>query len=516
MPDLDYITIPFGKHYGTPLSEMDPGYLDWMLKVANGADESTPLSRFVDEYRDEIKEAQHLHVKRVAEQALETKNYTLSDSQRLSVDTLLDWLVDETGDSWARLDGGAGYGKSFTVIDLVLRAQVAGYYVCAAATSYVATQVLKRQLDDYGVPCNTIASTLRLEKVYEGREEKYMPSEKTYEALITLLGKNRLLIIDEWSMVNDEIGDLLMKYATRCGGRLLCVGDAEQLPPVKQDHDSVLQTIPFVIELTEPMRYSKDSALYLIEQSARQDPFRVVEKCKAVAQTGCSEITVYNNNHAMAEAYVEQYLDNPEDTLRMLFFLRLDVVSANHWVRKHLFGDDASNIVNEDEQIMVMATNDIPMGFPGSDDSNRFYSGTTYRVVKRDDAIIENVPCTIATFDNNTRAPVIFALNENSADPDMPGSPEYTARLRELALHARQDEDNGMSRQMAWLKYHEFKRQFLLVGYTYATSIHRAQGATLDQVFVVPRQLMRFDRYLARKLIYVAMTRAKKHLHVVL
>ena len=28
--------IPFGKYRGQPLSEADTGYLNWMLKIANG------------------------------------------------------------------------------------------------------------------------------------------------------------------------------------------------------------------------------------------------------------------------------------------------------------------------------------------------------------------------------------------------------------------------------------------------------------------------------------------------
>ena len=53
----------------------------------------------------------------------------------------------------------------------------AGYQVAAAATSYVATQVLVKQLDLLGVDVRTIARHLQLTVEYDGPKQNYVFSE---------------------------------------------------------------------------------------------------------------------------------------------------------------------------------------------------------------------------------------------------------------------------------------------------------------------------------------------------
>jgi len=109
------VTIPFGKHRGTSLVDMDPGYLNWMLRKSAEADAWAGLVRFVRKNYAAIREAIAGAAKRAAE-SFEV-DYTLNDSQTAAVDAIV--ASFKAGDSYFRLEGGAGYGKSFTVMEVV-------------------------------------------------------------------------------------------------------------------------------------------------------------------------------------------------------------------------------------------------------------------------------------------------------------------------------------------------------------------------------------------------------------
>ena len=69
----------------------------------------------------------------------------------------------------------------------------------------------------------------------------------------------------------------------------------------------------------------------------------------------------------------------------------------------------------------------------------------------------------------------------------------------------------------AWADYMKFKNYYLSVGYIYALTTHKAQGTTIENVFVVERNLNReTDNERRNKLKYTAFTRAAKELHVLM
>ena len=119
------IFIPFGKHRGTRLNDVDPGYLTWMLNKAEQPDAWEGLVFFVEDYREKIEQA--ISDAQSAKLASVDFNYTLSPSQQIASKFLQEWLLSDQ--SAAKLEGGAGYGKSFTVKDVLRFAMGQGYKV---------------------------------------------------------------------------------------------------------------------------------------------------------------------------------------------------------------------------------------------------------------------------------------------------------------------------------------------------------------------------------------------------
>ncbi|MCK5641004.1 MAG: AAA family ATPase [Gammaproteobacteria bacterium] len=488
----DYvITIPFGKFRGQPITDIDSGYIGWLLDNAEHP--------WMNDAREAL---QQVIADRIETAHAAMPAYELNESQSQAVKLLADWLIDYEGPHAAKLEGGAGYGKSFATMDVVKAAQSVGYTVAACAPSYVATQVLAKQLEPFQVPTMTIARTVRLEKRYNGAEEVYVASEGTEPALRKVLGKGRLLIVDEYSMVNDTIGSWFLNAAETHGGKLLCVGDLHQLPPVKQDTPTVLSLIETSATLTEPMRYDTDSTLYAVEQHARHQPHGINWQ----AFEG-SEVVLHTTRDSLLDQYVADYQSNPKDDCRMMLFRRVDVVNANRRIRNSLHGFDNSEVnpVLDGEKLMVMATNDVmPLDpqpkFDSDDGSIRFYSSTTFNVgsvVQGDGHYLANI--------GDFTFRLMFMVTENKADESKLGGREYNEQLHAIAEEATETGD--------WRQWHSFKQQFLGVGYAYAMTVHRCQGQTVDRAYFNPSALLASGG-MGRALAYVAATRARKAVHV--
>ena len=255
--------IRFGSHYGKDARDLPAKYASWLLSKIDSPD--FKYRHWVEINEDDLRAAVcHIDPAKIPD-------YELAEDQQRASDEIYSSLID--ADYFKhRLQGGAGYGKSFAAIDVVIRFKRAGFQVKACATSYVASQNLAQDLEPLGVPVGTIASTLRLDVTYQGPVEIYAPGPDTHDVLAKLLGPRNVLIVDEYSMVDDTVGTLLLHAAENYGGKLLVIGDVYQLPSPAQDWDSILCQVEPYSTLTIPKRYAPDSDLFEVEQQTRQNP----------------------------------------------------------------------------------------------------------------------------------------------------------------------------------------------------------------------------------------------------
>ena len=88
---------------------------------------------------------------------------------------------------------------------------------------------------------------------------------------------------------------------------------------------------------------------------------------------------------------------------------------------------------------------------------------------------------------------------------------ECRDRAKELGQMGR----HKYTKKEAWEPYNKLKNHFLYVGYIYALTAYKAQGTTVQNAFVVERDMnVCSDVILRNKLKYTAFTRAAKELHV--
>ena len=92
---------------------------------------------------------------------------------------------------------------------------------------------------------------------------------------------------------------------------------------------------------------------------------------------------------------------------------------------------------------------------------------------------------------------------------------DLAVECRERAKELGQMGRHKYTKKEAWEPYNKLKNHFLYVGYIYAMTVYKAQGTTVQNAFVVERDLnVCQDIILRNKLKYTAFTRAAKELHV--
>lgn len=177
---------------------------------------------------------------------------TWSPQQDAAIAQVKGWLADPAAPQIFRLFGYAGTGK--TTLAKELANDVKGTVLYATFTGKAALVLRKKGCED----ASTIHSLIYSVEV----------DEKTGDAVFKLneesaLADAALLIVDEVSMVGEELARDLLKF----GKRILVLGDPAQLPPVK-DEGFFINADPDVM-LTEVHRQAEGNPIIRMSMDIR-------------------------------------------------------------------------------------------------------------------------------------------------------------------------------------------------------------------------------------------------------
>ena len=153
------------------------------------------------------------------------------------------------------ISGYAGSGKS-TLVQYIISALDLNPEEDVVYVAYTgkAAQVLKSK----GCP-NAMTAHKLLYHATQTKSGNYIFKPKSY-----IEENPKLIVVDEVSMIPQEIWDLLMRHRIH----VLALGDPEQLPPPKQDANEILEH-PHIF-LDEIMRQAQESAIIRLSMHIRE------------------------------------------------------------------------------------------------------------------------------------------------------------------------------------------------------------------------------------------------------
>lgn len=401
---------------------------------------------------------------------------TLTADQQVALATFCQFLL-KPDEKFMVIQGSAGCGKT-TLIDYMIKAlkarrkmyqllfnkrcNKADFSIAVTATTNKAVAVLNKICNE---DVRTIQSYLNL---------RVTPNYKTGAMDLTAnkgyqLIHNALIIIDEASFINDELFRFIDQTCIDC--KVVLIGDYYQLAPVKQKK-SIMETLNCSKAiLNKVMRHGGS----ILDASAQ---FRETVKTGVFKDIILASDVVHLSGPDFQQAVNNAFLnaDYHENSARILAWTNQKVVQYNQYIRQ------LRGYPEQFQKGEIVFTNNPIIG-----------RSKIWPV----DSIVEITNLGKETTHHGVSGRVIKI--ENSVSCFCPYNPmQVRALLKQLA--AAKD----------WITYYQIKESWLDLRPAYASTVHKSQGSTYDQVFIDLSDIGQctINSDIAR-MLYVAISRAR-------
>ncbi|MDJ0903176.1 MAG: AAA family ATPase [Xenococcus sp. MO_188.B8] len=426
----------------------------------------------------------------------EDSQSNLTGDQQLALAQLKSFTQSQ--DKFFRLTGYAGTGKSFLMCHYIQWLLSEGITFVAACPTNKAAYCLRNlaESESLNLDVKTVAQLLGQQpEINEetGKEEFLIKGEAD------LTGYN-IVIVDEFSMVNkDNFKEIVTAARSSLLTKVVFVGDAAQLPPVKEKEPIVAtsELINRDAVLTEVVRY--DGQIARVAEVIRSNPKyrRVIypfttSRDKTILCVPQSEWL----SRAIELFESEQYNLNP-DHVRFLAWRNKTVKFLNQFVRSKLWGENAPSYVPGDR---LIARKPLFRPKPGGKGKNK------WRILinnSEEATVIEAGQLKELAFQKE-----IYQYWQVEVQLEVGVKPQTLSILHEDFLKRHSEQIKHLAEKKQWSYYFDLSRMFDDVGYAYALTTHKAQGSTIDYVFLDVNDMRGCsDR---QRLLYTALTRAKQ------
>lgn len=417
----------------------------------------------------------------------------LTEEQKNVIKTFMKFLIDPK-EKFMIIQGPAGSGKT-TMIKAMLEAmdkefkllktllcenQDKNFNIKLTATTNKAVAVLRELSGDPSV--GTVHSTLKLtlKKNFNTGTEDLVQTHSWCELY------NTVLILDEASML-DSVTFEYMKTTLQGKSKAVLIGDIYQLAPVKQK-ESIMQRLIGRVPTTTLNTVMRHDGNILEAATA----FREVVSSGSFENILLSKDVIHIDGPVFKKE-IEQAFLSPKYTpnkAKILTWSNDRVQEYNNHIRK------IKGLGEQFQEGEVVVTNNpiISSGFIIPVDSvvriDKIYEPT----------YLHGVPGNYVK--TNNCIPCFLPHDYNKAK----------LLMKQLAKEANAKElkNNPNKRKQLWMTYFDIKNTWLDLRSQYASTVHKAQGSTYDEVFIDLYDIGRCNipSDVAR-LLYVAISRAK-------
>ena len=418
----------------------------------------------------------------------------LTPAQLEALDRLKSFV--ESNESFFRLSGYAGSGKSFLICHLMKWLVDREFTFVAAAPTNKAAKNLKLLALTTGIDIDvkTVAQLLGQQpEINEetGIEEFTANNDAQFDDY-------SVIIIDEFSMINRSNFDAIVDaVAMTIDTKVIFVGDSAQLPPVKESSPIVATSeyIDSTATLDEIVRYEGEIAV-VAEKIRTQNKYN---KILYPFQTSEDRTIVTQPRKEWLETVTEYfscdtYKTNP-NYARLLVWKNKTALAANKFVRSRMWGKDAPTYVPGDR---LIAKKPLFRPRPGQKGKNKW----GILINNSEECTVSELPkLKQLTFDKEIYTCLSVPVTTDSQTP---------FNLSILTIESEQFRSEKIKyyvEKKQWNRYFDLLRMFDDVTYAYALTVHKAQGSGIDYVFLDTED-MNYCPDL-QKMLYTALTRTK-------
>lgn len=420
------------------------------------------------------------------------------------------------------LVGSAGTGKSTIIKELLnwISDSRINYVLCAPThkAGLVLRNITKK--DDVITVHRLLSLTPNLEIF-----------DLDFNALEFLVNKRKLrlpykgvIIVDEASMINDDLFETIMNATKMFKSKIVFVGDKSQLQPVNARTTSKVFNLKDSFRLTKIYRQSDENGLLPILQELRTSTISHFNDC--IAPEG-SLYCFSNTTDFIRKAYAV-YKKAVEDKnilgAKILAYTNKRVNAYNMCMKKLLFNNE--NEYNNGE--FLTAYENISGGVP-------LYNSMDYIIVKEPEKIDINIGninfnfpgYNLYLYDSFSKQTGCVPILSRDIDPEyFKMLAKYIEDIRITAIKLKKAGKISEANKR-WVEYFDVMGSFTTpvnlvldgrlirsksLGYGYATTVHKSQGSTLDEVFIDMKNIgVCSNSAEKRQLQYVALSRTKSN-----
>ncbi|ELW0836315.1 AAA family ATPase [Escherichia coli] len=430
----------------------------------------------------------------------------LTDKQQEIFDNFVDRVYNYAGKTISVLSAPAGTGKTFTTAEIV-KALCKNYNIAVTSPTHKANSVIRNMLiNNAGLTkedaqVSTIHSFLGLKLVYEKNRQvlKHDPQSKVSNTNVDIL------IVDECSMISEELFQHIQDQLWRVRRAVLFIGDRCQLPPVESEGTigetklSPTFDVPVQYELTEVLRQALDNPILAIATAIREcigtskNPFDIMHQTH-----GLSTITPIEDEDLFLEVYREFIMENKGSAKKIFDFVNENKILAytnyrvnlaNIYIRSQLF------------EVPDEFTKGEPIVFESITENSPY---VVQQIIQCPDVKTESfmgIDCWQFRLPNGS-----YILG---VGPETRIAME--AKLDELVKNIEKKEINPLTKKpYMWQDYYVIKNKLHIINYPYATTVHKSQGSTFDNIWFDTDFIERIGTNDTKcRILYTAMTRPR-------
>lgn len=447
------------------------------------------------------------------------KIITFNNEQFDGINKIKTWL--KSGQTFFTLAGFAGTGKS-TIIKKILDNY--RYGVVVSAPTHKAKKVI---MNITGKDGQTLHGLLGLRPDLD--LDNFNPNDPKFNPIAPpRITDYNFVIIDEASMINRELYDLIIEMTENSRTKVLFMGDPAQIPPVGEKESVVFiqnQEKEFH-QLTKIERQNDTNPLTFIYDALRNNLLTIDGGFKRISKMNhLNEGVIFTTKkkefrNSVIEKFSSTDFEKDTDFVKLIAWKNNTVMMSNQVIRQELLKKSSD----------VIEIGDLLMGYRSISDGSRKFNiienSGDYRVV--DKSNLEENEYGIAGYRVKLREDIlkgqfrfqdVFIVNTNDNET-----------LHTYGQMHDFFKDMGKSNKKMWTKYYEFRRnnlimktidkypngQYRMTGdvivkdldYGYAITCHKAQGSTYSHVFIMENDIN--DNWLLKErnqIKYVAFTR---------